>query len=224
MHTWTAVKFALVMSAVFMLAPRAGTARGSEAELKAANKLKLAYGKKDVLRKPKASKKHDRVTIIIDEYTTAKQEANTDLKAKSNSKVELAKWFTIKVDKDGNFVANPRTGPQKPNLEFTVDRKHKADAETERIQEFKSEISGEVIDVYPNGHLLVEAKSEMTINDEKQTLILTGRVDPKDLNDRSMVNAKFIIDKKIKFTGKGELTQTARRGWAARILDRFKLF
>ncbi len=208
----------------------------SESELAVESKLKAAYGESNDLARPKASRKHDRVTVVINESTTAKHEVTTDMKRDSTNQWNLSQWFTLEVDKEGNIVANPRlrtTGEaaddpnrvaQAPNLKWRAAREQKSDGETESKQTFKSRISGEVLDVLPNGHLVVEARSSVKVNDEERTLVFTGRIEPNDLDADSVVDASKVIDKTIKFTGKGDLSRNAKRGWAARILDALNPF
>ncbi len=211
----------------------------SEAEKKVEKKLQKLYGdsrKKKPLAKPKAGKKHDRVTFIIKEKIYAKHEATTDVERESKMKWELNKWFTIKFDKDGNLVAIPRiqttndndtsgkSGTQKPEVDFKATRAHKGEGEVERKSDITDEISGEVMDVLPNGHLVVQARKSLKIDGEETTVTLTGRVDPKDLTADSKVDSKLVMDMRIKFAGKGSIRDMQKRGWGAKILDKLNPF
>lgn len=205
----------------------------SEAEYRVARRLQAAYGTENPLARPKASRLHDRVTILINEQTAARNEAVTELERDSEMNWTLNKWFTLSVDDDGNLRAKPRlqdnndpglSGSYAPNLDFIAERTHEGDGSTERTQTFQSELTGEVLEVLPNGQLVVEARSMITLNEEEQTLVFTGRVDPRDLDDRNTVDARYVIDKRIRFTGEGAITDMNRRGWGARLLDKLNPF
>jgi flagellar L-ring protein precursor FlgH len=196
----------------------------SEAESAKATKLRNIYGTKSMIAKTKACQVHDRVTIVINENTTAKHEGKTDLSRESSMAWELSKWFTLGYDKGGNLVATPRNGTQKPNIDLSTSSTHKGDSETENTQTFKSEVSGEVIEVLPNGHITVEARSRVTVQGETRNLIFTGRIDPKDLDTNSSIDAKFVIDKVIKFEGDGPVSRTQKEGWAKKLLDKISPF
>jgi len=214
------------MIAVLLLAGGAAAraAQSSETEDAVRSKLLAAYGGRNLMARPKASKAHDRVTIVINEKTTARNEATTELERESSMAWALSKWFTVDVDKEGNLVAKPRTGDKKPNLDFTATREHSGEGETERMGTFRSELSGEVIEVLPNGQLVVEARSAVKVNDEEQVVVFTGRVDPADLDVNNSVESKRIIDKRIRFTGTGSISRMGKRGWGARILDAINPF
>lgn len=196
----------------------------SETAERVAGNLGDAYGLQDPMTKDKASKKHDRVTIVINKQSDAKIEATTDLEKESSLKSTITEWFTLKVDKDGNLVANPRTGNQKPEADVSFEREHSAEGETERKQSLKNKISGEVLDVLPNGQLIVVARTEITVNEEKESVELTGRVDPKDMTPESTVDADYMIDLRYKILGKGDVADTIKRGWFAKLVDKFNPF
>jgi len=235
-HARGADRWSGMLVALFLAATALPAQEKAESELAVEAKLKAAYGEVNVLAKPKASQKHDRVTVVINESTTAKHEVKLDMKRDNNNSWDLAKWFTLEVDKEGNINANPRlrtTGTttndpnrvvKAPNLEYTTAREQKSDGSTESNQTFKSRISGEVVDVLPNGHLVVEARSSVKVNDEDRTMVFTGRIDPKDLDADSAIDANKVIDKEIKLTGKGDLSRNAKRGWGSRILDALNPF
>lgn len=204
-----------------------------EPERSVEGRLSSAYGEANVLARPKAGRIHDRVTVLINESTSAKHEVNVDNKRDVSNKWSLSKWFTLDVDKGGNLVAVPRmrtdtADPDRltfaPNLAYSTGSELKSDGMTESKQVFKSHLSGEVLDILPNGHLVVEARSVVTINDEERTVTLTGRVDPKDLDADSTVDANKMIDKMIRLTGKGDLSRNAKRGWGTRILEALNPF
>ncbi len=177
------------------------------------------YGEQDLLTQPRASKKHDRVTIEIDEKTSAKNEATTDTSKQSSAKWSLSKLFKITKDKDGDIIAQAFPDIRKPEIDVSSERKHTGEGETESINSAKTTLSGEVIAVMPNGHLVIEAISTITVNEEARSVVFTGRVDPADLDSKNTVNSKFIIEKKVKFTGKGDVADAIRRGWFAKVFD-----
>lgn len=177
------------------------------------------YGEDDLLSQPRASKKHDRVTIVINESTSAKNEATTDTTKESSAKWSLTQLFKITKDRDGDIIAQAFPDARKPELDVSSTREHKGEGETESINTAKTVLSGEVIEVMPNGHLVVEAVSSITVNEEERSVVFTGRVDPTDLDSENKIDSKFVIEKKVKFVGKGDIAEAVRRGWLAKAFD-----
>ncbi|PJA56905.1 MAG: flagellar basal body L-ring protein, partial [Rhodocyclales bacterium CG_4_9_14_3_um_filter_68_10] len=73
--------------------------------------------------------------------------------------------------------------------------------------------------VMPNGTLSVESRKEITINNEKQVLILRGLVRPEDISVANMVASSKVADAEIFLVGDGVLQEKQRQGWLVRILD-----
>lgn len=76
-----------------------------------------------------------------------------------------------------------------------------------------------VTEVLPTGDLRIEGRREVTVNSEKQTMILTGLVRRVDVDTRNQVLSSAIADAKIEYTGLGVVDDVQRPGWFVRILD-----
>jgi flagellar basal body L-ring protein FlgH len=230
----------LAFALLWMAAGPARAEEASEPEKKVEKKLAALYGDGKTQRplsKPKAHAKHDRVTIVINENTEAKHEASSELDRESSINWQLLKWFTLRVDGEGNLKAVPRlqagtgdedtsavSGQQKPEVQFNSTREHEAEGEIERTSNLTDEISGEVLDVLPNKHLIVQARKAIKVDGEDTSLTLTGKIDPRDLTADSKVSSNKVMDLRVKFEGKGDISDMQKRGWGARILDKLNPF
>ena len=82
-----------------------------------------------------------------------------------------------------------------------------------------AQISARVIQVLPNGNLVVRGSREITVNYEKQYIIVQGVVRPEDISPENTVLSTYIADAKIDYTGKGDLSRQQRQGWLSRLID-----
>lgn len=201
-----------------------------EVEIVRAKQINV-YGDRNPFEKPKAAKRWDRVTIIVNDNTTAALEQTTELDKETAVDFNLTKWFTIRVDEAGNLVAVPRINTEGGNVERTApfnqpdiawesERSHEADSSTDATNTISTTLSGWVLDVLPNGYLKVEATNTVVVGGERRVMTVTGVVSPDDLNEESEINASRIMDLKFAMVGKGPLTDTNKRGWLARIIDK----
>ena len=210
----------------------------SVAEQRVEAKLKLAYGgSQDNMAKPRASRVRDRVTFVIAENTSTAINAKTELDSENSTTWNLSNWFTLDRNDEGNLRLKPysmttndgsvntnQQGDQYAQIKMDTKSEHDAEGKTSRSNTFKTKLSGQVIEVLPNTHLVVEAKKTIQINGETQTVTLVGVVDPNDLNEDSEVEGERIIDMHVAFSGKGEVSDTIRSGWMARLVNKFKPF
>lgn len=181
-------------------------------------------GKRPVYRKEKASRPHDSVTIIVNESTSANANSKVDLKRNSSNDTLLSNWLTLGRG-DGGGVGTTQRGAladppgSTPRFNYNAQRAHKSDSKIDRGQSFKSTLTGEVIEVLPNGYLVVEARKRLTVSGEAQTLVVTGVVNPDHMNSNSEVKAEYVMDMAVKFEGKGPMSRMDKRGWGAKFFD-----
>ncbi len=227
---------ALLFAPVLVMTAGIQAAENSDMANRVRDRLMAAYGTENDLARPKACKIHDRITVEIDDTIEAKLEAKSELSQDSTVDSNVSQMVFLGVDKSGNLMstaseaaaaaqsdtANNKTLFKIPLLNSSGSVEHNGEGTTERNQTFKAEISGEVLDVLPNGHLIIEARRVSAVNDETETLVFTGRVDPKDLDEDSVINAKFVIDRAVHYEGKGEVTQSTRRGWLVKLYSIFR--
>ena len=74
----------------------------------------------------------------------------------------------------------------------------------------RSAIAGRVAAVYPNGTLVVEAQRQVTMNNEKQTVILRGLVRPGDVASDNSVLSTSIGNLELELKGKGVISDSTR--------------
>lgn len=206
----------------------------SIAEERAAAKFELVYNSgADDLVKPRAGRIHDRVTFLINEKTDTKIEAKNDLSSSNNNILDVSNWFKLGSNSKGNRQLKPYsvksddgsfTDNDEPQIDFSSDMEHDGEGKTNRKATFTTKLSGEVIEVLPNGHLVVQARKSIHINEETQEVLLVGTVDPNDLNDASEIDGDKVIDLKVALKGKGDVADTIRQGWMSKMINKFKPF
>jgi len=167
-------------------------------------------------RGPIAFKKHDLITILIEEETEATNEATMDSETQYNLKLqELNLLLTLLTDR--NLGPDDAVGTEG---EYSAGKSLERDASAEREQEFRARITGEVVEVLPNGNLILEARKKITIDEEMQEITLSGTVRPEHIKPDYTVLSRYLANVDMSLQGEGPVTRGgARRGWLARIID-----
>jgi flagellar L-ring protein precursor FlgH len=88
---------------------------------------------------------------------------------------------------------------------------------TERSGRLLAQLSVRVTDVNANGDLNVSGQQSLRINGEEQLITLSGTVRPRDITENNTVLSSRIADARIRFDGKGFVTDQSRPGWLARL-------
>ena len=81
-----------------------------------------------------------------------------------------------------------------------------------------------VVDVLPNGNLVIEGSRYVAFSDEQQYAILRGIVRPDDIQPGNTVLSSAIADARVEFLSKGAISAAQRKGWFTRIIDTINPF
>ncbi|ADD69237.1 flagellar L-ring protein [Denitrovibrio acetiphilus DSM 12809] len=80
-------------------------------------------------------------------------------------------------------------------------------------------IAARVTDVLPSGNLVIEGHRELIVDNEKQTITLSGIVRQKDLDASNTVSSTSIADAKIAYSGQGMLSDSNKPGWLMTLFN-----
>jgi flagellar L-ring protein precursor FlgH len=175
------------------------------------------------VEKPKIRqfKLHDIVTIVVREESTSKSnaDAKTDKSLKLNA--DLKNWLKFH---NGSIIPDEGIDTLNPKIDVSMDRTYEGKGDANRKDSFLTKIAAEVIDVKPNGTLVLEAKRFVKTDDEEITLTLTGNVRPADVNIDNSVNSTSVAELTVSKTTRGIARDGQKRGWLARLLDAINPF
>jgi flagellar L-ring protein precursor FlgH len=94
------------------------------------------------------------------------------------------------------------------NNTSTIDRK------------FTDRMSFIVVDVWPNGNLLVEGYRYRLITRETRMLRLQAIVRPADIGPYNTVQSQFLANLRVTYEGKGPESSYTNNGWGGRIFNK----
>ncbi len=156
----------------------------------------------------KARNVGDIVTINIVESSRASKNAST--KTSRNSEFG-ASWSGVLSKLSGNWFGDEHKA--------SFDNEFEGKGETTRSSQLNAYITAQVIQVLPNGNLVINGSREVRVNNENQYINIQGIVRPEDISANNIVLSTFIAEAKIELTGQGVIADKQRAGWFTRILD-----
>jgi flagellar L-ring protein precursor FlgH len=84
---------------------------------------------------------------------------------------------------------------------------------------------GEVVDVLPNGMLVVQATRQLTFSQQTQLIKLRGLVRPEDVSAQNQVLSTAMTDLELEVTGKGIVNDsTYRQNPLVRFIEKLTVF
>jgi flagellar L-ring protein FlgH len=151
-----------------------------------------------------------------------------------NKAYRIGDVLTIQVIENAVATANADTGTQRTNnLSLNLTRPKglalsagiggggdfDGGGRTERAGRLVAQLTVSIRDVLPNGDFLVAGEQQLTINDERQRIGLTGRVRPHDISDGNVVLSTRVADADITYVGEGHLADRQKPAWWRQLLD-----
>jgi len=81
-------------------------------------------------------------------------------------------------------------------------------------------MSVQIIDVLPNGNLVIEGIREIAFSNERQYASLRGIIRPTDIKLGNTISSNRIADARIDVVSEGDLSVTQKKGWLKRLDDK----
>jgi flagellar L-ring protein FlgH len=167
----------------------------------------------------RAGRVGDIVTILVQENTTATKANNTKTSKQSNLDAALA-TFLYSPAASGLLTKNGTL----PAMKFSSKSDFAGGGSINNSQQIAASVAVRVVDVLPNGNLVIEGTRESSFSGEQQTIILRGTIRQDDISSLNTVFSFNVADATIKFISKGTITDSQRKGWFHRIWDKFSPF
>lgn len=183
----------------------------------------LLHASPYAVRKPEPQKikVQDLVTIIVRESKTA----NSDGKMESNKEWKfdtgLDEWIRFS---NVNGIVPAQFPEGNPGIVFDFKDEYSTDGTYDRKDELTTRITARVIDVKPNGNLVLEAQKEIQVDDEGYRITLTGECRAADVTPDNTVLSTQIAEPQINVQHTGTVRDATRRGWLKRMLDFLRIW
>jgi flagellar L-ring protein FlgH len=150
----------------------------------------------------------DNVTINIVENVTASQKSSSTVDRTSEAKAGITNLPFVK--KSLSDVTTLGAGS-----ENTFSGK----GGTESANTFTGSITATVVDVMPNGHLVVTGEKQIGVNQNVDVLRFSGTVDPRALQPGSIVNSTQVANVRVESRGRGAQGEAQAMGWMNRFFN-----
>jgi flagellar L-ring protein precursor FlgH len=146
----------------------------------------------------KAMHLNDTITILASVQTTAAQSANVD----SERSLTSSSAITGVLGRTPSAVNPLLSGSSSSVL--------KGQGSTASNTTFSTSLTGQVIAVFPNGNLVVQAEREIFMNNQHENIIVRGMVRPGDIGPGNTVASAALSNLEIEMKGKGIIADGVR--------------
>ncbi len=152
----------------------------------------------------------DILTVTIQEQTSVKNED----KVERRNDTTLAARLEAYSLSDKTFKSSGL-----PKVEIRKESEFNGEAKQNSGSEVRASIAVVVLDVQPNGNLVIAGTRSVTVNDETKTLKISGLVRPLDVTPNNTVGSAQVADARIAISGDGANTRQVTRGPVGQLFD-----
>ena len=175
--------------------------------------------------KPKHYKKNDIVTVIVEENSDSTSDGTGNSKKTQAFDLALQQFLQVAISQSGvptvGSVGNPSNLPE---IKFNYNNDRQATAEQDRSDTFSARISAMVVDVKPNGTMVVQATKQIAIDKEQQTFTLSGTCRVEDIQVDNTILSNQLADLRLSKMTKGSVHDGTKSGWLSGFIDKFSPF
>lgn len=167
--------------------------------------------------KPKTLKKHDLVTIIVREESEVQTKGLTDVKKNAELQAQVNQMVKFKLS-NLSIYGLPTPSAQ-PGVDILGNRTLHGEGEFDRQDTMTARITAEIVDVKPNGTLVLQARKHIKADEEEQTYLLSGVCRVEDVAADGTVLSTQLHDLDLQKSHKGIVKSATERGVLPKLLD-----
>ena len=158
----------------------------------------------------KAHRVGDIITIILQEKTNASKTASTTTAKDAAGDISAPTIFGQNVLKNGKDI-----------LSASIDaaRDFTGEGDSSQSNSLSGQISVTVVDVHPNGNLMIRGEKLLTLNQGSEHVRISGIVRAADVSPTNTVFSTQVANAHIVYGGQGVLADANTKGWIQRVFD-----
>jgi flagellar L-ring protein precursor FlgH len=161
----------------------------------------------------------DILTIVVQETTTATK-ANTTKTAK-NTSLDAAISSFLYSPAGSSFLTK---NGQMPAINMASKNTFDGGGSINNSERMNARIAVRVVEVLPNGSLVIEGRRQTKFSGETTDAVLRGVVRGEDVTSQNTVMSFNVADAAIQYLSKGVVTDSQRKGWFSKIWDKVSPF
>jgi flagellar L-ring protein precursor FlgH len=150
----------------------------------------------------------DQITILIVESVAASQVSSSTANRTSTGATSISAFPLVAPQDLLNLKAGIGTNSAQ---DFS------GKGGTQSANTFTGTIAATVIDVLPNGHLVVAGDKQIGINQNVDVMRFSGTVDPRLIQPGNLINSTQVANARMESKGRGAQAEAQTVGWLTRF-------
>ena len=158
----------------------------------------------------KARRIGDIITVILQERTNSTKTASTTTAKEADVSISAPTIFGAGVTHRGKDILSAGIDASR---DFT------GEGDSTQSNSLTGQISVTVVDVFPNGNLMIRGEKLLTLNQGSEHVRISGIVRAGDVSPTNTVFSTQVANARIIYGGQGVLADANTKGWIQRVFD-----
>lgn len=169
---------------------------------------------------PRQLQEQDIVTVLVDFRSRFLSEGDAEARKTASLSAILADWVEFR----GGALKPAPQSDGSPTVTGRLNSQYRAESDVELRDTLSFRIAAKIVDILPNGNLVIEGHQEIRNNEERWRISITGVVRREAIQADRTVSSDAIAELKIDKEEMGQVRDGYARGWFGRWYDRYKPF
>lgn len=157
---------------------------------------------------------HDLVTVIVNEKAEVTLNSQFNRQKTAQLKAELKEFIKL-----GNGALR-NSAATSPTIDTNLQGRLNAIGQVTDSEGITYRIAATIVDVLPNGNLVLEARKSIRTSDDMWEYSLTGIIRPEDVQKNNTILSETVADLQIVKRQNGKVFDSTKRAWGIKIYDK----
>lgn len=167
---------------------------------------------------PRQIQVNDLVTIIVNQSSKIERDQTLEADKDTSIQFDINQFLDMQeLLKEARLVAGDST--TLPSIDVTSNRSFDGEGKMDREDRITARITAKVVDVKPNGTVVLEARSTLFTDDEEQLMLISGSCRAEDITQSNTVQSTQLADLRLEIHHGGDVRDATKKGFITRALD-----
>lgn len=173
-------------------------------------------GARAFFKDQRAAQVGDIVTVVVAISDDAQLNNSTTRERSASEDADVTNFLGVEGNL-ANFLPNSVDPSSLVSLGNTSN--HTGNGTVDRAETINVQVAALVVDVLPNGNLVIAGRQEVRVNYEVRDLRISGVVRPQDITANNTIQHSQIAEARISYGGRGQLTDVQQPRYGQQLLD-----
>jgi len=175
--------------------------------------------------KPKKFQKNDIITVIVAVNSSSATSSQANSEKKQDFDMAIQQFLQLATSASGVPTVGVVGQPSKlPEVKFKYDNNRQNQADQQRTDTVTDRFAAIVVDVKPNGTMVLEATQQVSMDKEVLRYKMSGICRADAITPDNTILSTQLANLNLSKQTTGEVRDGVRRGWLNSVIDKFSPF